>query len=786
MIKRPLLWILGAYFTGICYAWYKAPYPILFCSVVILFFIIYLLMFEIPNQRINKMDSFLWLLPFLIMLGFFSMHSQMARPEIDKVFDDEAECMLTGRITLCVEKSWGKALYVTHNRIYLSRENPYLCENVIVYCSDYQTFQVGNSIKVYGTLLKFSVAENPGQFNEQMYYRMENIDYKMKANKIIITDQSYSGFHAVLDRIKKKLMSVYKSILEDRESGALIAMLLGEKQLLDDEIKQLYQENGISHVLAISGLHVSLIGITIYKLLKKLKIGIIPATVLSILFIYSYGVLTNFSVSTNRAVVMMIIMMLAKIFGKTYDMLSSMALSAFLILLQNPMQLFQAGFLLSFGAVFGIAVLMPCFKLLFTENNKIMDGLFVSVSAQAITTPVVLFYFYQFPVYSLIINILILPFMSIEILAALIAGIIGTVSVPLGVFAIGSTNYILKFTEWICRIGSGLPGNLITTGKPEFARIFIYAVLTAFFIWSVRKYQKKFLLLIFAASVVVLLYPRHSGGMEITVLSVGQGDGLYIRTESGSNYFIDGGSSDVKNVGTYRIQPFLLSQGVDTLDYAIISHSDYDHTSGIRELIQSKTIAVNTLVLPMINKKDENYESLEALAKNSKVSIVYMSEGDIIKDGAIRMKCLHPAPHYEVSSVNAYSLVLSVSYHDFDMLLTGDLEKDGEDALVNKYSIDHKEADNTEKDSICLKDYDVLKVAHHGSKNSTYPDFLNITQPEYALISCGKNNRYGHPNKELLDRLHQIGSKVMITYDRGAITIKTDGKKLKMSTYRKE
>lgn len=783
MIKRPLLWVLGAYFTGICFAWYKAPYPVLFCSVVILLFLIYLFMFHIPNPLIQQIDSFLWFLPFLIMLGFFSMHSQMARPEIDKVFDDKAECMLTGKITMIVEKSWGKAFYVTHDRVYLSRESPYLCENVIVYSSDNQTFQVGNSIKVYGTLLKFSAAENPGQFNEQMYYQMENIDYKMKANKILITDQSYSRFHAVLDWMKKKLMSVYQGILGDKESGALIAMLLGEKQLLDDEIKQLYQENGIAHVLAISGLHVSLIGITIYMLLKKLKIGIIPATVFSILFIYSYGVLTNFSVSTNRAVVMIIIMMLAKIFGKTYDMLSSMALSAFLILLQNPMQLFQAGFLLSFGAVFGIAVLMPCFKLLFTRDNKIVDGLFISISAQAITTPMVLYYFYQFPVYCLIVNLLILPFMSIEILAALAAGIIGMVSMPLGIFAIGATNYILKFTEWICRVGSSLPGNLLTTGRPEMGRIIIYGTLIALFIWSVRKYQKKILLLIFAASIIVLLFPKHSGGMEITMLSVGQGDALYMRTESGTNYFIDGGSTDIKDVGKYRIQPFLLSKGVDKIDYAIISHSDFDHNSGIRELMLGTRIKIKALVLPKINKKDDNYKSLEALAKDNKVTIIYMSAGETIKDGSVRMECLHPSPGYEAPSVNAYSLVLSVSYHDFDMLFTGDLEKDGEAALVDQYSTCHEKTENIDRKHFNLKDYDVLKVAHHGSKNSTYPDFLTITQPEYALISCGKNNRYGHPNKELIERLKQVKSNIKISYQCGAVTIRTDGRKMRISDY---
>lgn len=788
MIKRPLLWVLGAYLLGLFLAWYKVPSLILGSIAIIASIFIYFFLYHFPNPFVNRNDKFLWSLPLLIVLGFFSMCSQMARPEFDNTFDEKVNCSLTGKITMIVEKSWGRAFYVTNDTIHLTRGKPYLCENVIVYCMDNQAYQIGNSINVLGTIQKFSPAANPGQFNEQMYYQMENIDYKMMAEVIQITDYNYSKFQAVLSRIKHKLMKVYKSILSEKESGALIAMLLGEKQLLDDEIKQLYQENGIAHILAISGLHVSLIGLTIYMLLKKLKIGIIPATILSIFFIYSYGVLTNFSVSTNRAVVMMIIMMLSKLFGKTYDMLSSMSLSAFIILLQNPMQFFQAGFLLSFGAVLGIAVLIPCLKIIFPSKNQIVEGLFISISAQIITTPVILYYFYQLPVYSLIINLLLLPFMSIEILSALVAGIIGAIYMPIGIFAIGGANYILKFTEWLCRIGSSLPGNLLTTGRPEMFRIFLYTILVTIFVWSVRRYQKKYLVLILAAAFVILLYPRQEHRMEITMLSVGQGDALFMKSETGTTYLFDGGSSDLKNVGVNRIQPFLLSKGVSRIHYAIVSHSDYDHISGLMELMQGSKIKIDQLVLPKIMEKDTSYLNLEKLAREKNIPVLYMSAGNLIKDGPVYMRCLHPSADYEASSTNAYSLVLSISYKEFDMLMTGDLQKDGEDALVQQFQATHKDSgdsaystDNSE--ASYLKDYDILKVAHHGSKYSTYSDLLRIIKPEYSLISCGKNNRYGHPNKELLERLNQIGSNIKITYQTGAIIIKTDGRQLKMREY---
>jgi len=777
VIKRPLVWVLGAYLAGMFLAFNKISLLYVLLLTLLSYLIIYHLMFQVKKTYINHHDNFLWCLPLLLILGFYTLGGQMTSPTIDLAFEEKAECELSGEITMIVEKQMGKALYVKDNTIYLSSKEPYLCENVIVNCSDSQYYLVGNHITVYGEILKFSEAANPGQFNEKMYYQIENIDYKVKAEEIRITDTGYSKFHAILNRIKQKLIKVYDTILSDKESGALIAMLLGEKYLLDEEIKQLYQENGISHILAISGLHISLIGLFVFKLFKKLKVPLIPATFLSILFIYSYGILTNSSVSTNRSVVMMVILLLSAIFGKTYDMLSATALSAFLILLKNPMQLFSAGFLLSFGAVLGIAVLIPCLQTLFPSKNPLLSSLYLSVSAQAITMPMVLYFFYQIPTYSVIINLLVLPCTSILVLTALLAGIAGVIFMPLGVFLIGGTNYILKFYEWVCRIGSNLPGNLITVGKPEGLRIFLYIILLLLFIWAVKHYKRKGFIILLPVAVIILFLPQKNVGLEITMLEVGQGEAIFMETETGATYLIDGGSNNINKVGTYRIQPFLLSSGVDRIDFAIITHSDSDHISGIKELLTGKRITIKQLVLPNTNLRDEAFIELEALAKEQGIKVSYIEAGDTIICGDIKITCLHPARDYMAQSNNAYSTVLSLSYGEFDMLLTGDLQQDGEELLMQMFQGEIHPVQPL------ITDYDVLKVAHHGSKYSTYEEFLQVVQPEFSLISCGKDNFYGHPHKELLERLQQIDSDVTITYESGAIFIKTDGNKMEISEF---
>jgi competence protein ComEC len=244
-----------------------------------------------------------------------------------------------------------------------------------------------------------------------------------------------------------------------------------------------------------------------------------------------------------------------------------------------------------------------------------------------------------------------------------------------------------------------------------------------------------------------------------------------METKKGTTFLIDGGSIDVSSVGTYRIQPFLLSKGVDKIDYAIVTHEDKDHISGLIEICKEGKVKIRNLVLPKIDKSRNAIDIIgEALAIEKNINIMYIKAGDYIREGRLNITCLHPREGYNYSTTNDYSTVLSVTYGEFDMLLTGDVELDGERAIINSLLNDKYVDEN-----LVNSGYEVLKVAHHGSKNSTSEEFISIIKPDLSLISCGKNNRYGHPHEELLDRLDEAGSQVIITYESGAITIRTDG-----------
>lgn len=718
MIKRPLIWILSFFLIGMYLAWRQLAFYAIILLMLLLFLMIYLTLYRIKVSIINSGDKFIWILPFLLLLGFLAMGEQLKKPALYEAFDQKIACEVSGRIDMIVKKPSGEAIYLENNHVTLPGEYSYRCEAIIVFCDDAMdsdnsfntsepvSYQVGNEITVQGTLQKFSKATNPGQFNEQLYYDIENIDFKLRAKSITVSDPSYSRFHSVLNQIKGKLIEVYNEILSEKESGALIAMLLGEKYLLGDKIKTLYQQNGISHILAISGLHISLIGMFVFTLLKHLKIPIFISTFLTIFILYCYGVLTGFSVSTNRAVVMMVIMLLATLLGKTYDMLSAMSLSALIILLQNPLQILSAGFLLSYGAILGIALILPCFRQLFEKKNVILESLYVSTSAQLATAPMIAYFYFQLPLYGIVVNLIILPFVTILTLTSILAGILGVIYLPLGIFFVGGANYILRFYEWICKIGSALPWNLITVGRPGMVQLILYVIILGIFLWIVKRYNKKISCLLPLLASLLLMLPQSNAGLRVVFLDVGQGDAIYMNYENRISILVDGGSSDVMNVGKYRLKPFLLSQGTDELTYVVMTHADGDHISGLNELMEEGQIRIKNLVLPKIREKDEGYLKMEALALQKGIQILYCKAEDKIMDKELKMFCLHPGEAVNPLDTNSYSAVFSVRYKEFDLLLTGDLGQEQEPSVLQSL-VDWRDTAKNKGDVPSLE-YDLL------------------------------------------------------------------------------
>lgn len=800
MIRRPLVWLLVTYVTGSLH--YRFPFLgiVVFAVILALFVFGYWLYYSR-----NFHDSFLFAIPFVFLMGYLLMWNQQLPGPIDIALQEgPLYTTCEGRVIDILQKEDSYQLLITdvsYSKSLLQPSSPPYDtkSSIYVYISDIPDLSIGNYIRISGKLSLFTSPTNPGQFNERLYYKLQNIDYRMIATELQVTDRKVDCIKEAFYSLRNRMKRVYGA-LDEKTASVLNAMLLGDTKNLDSKSKELYQAAGISHVISISGMHITLLGMAIFSLVLRF-FGRTWATVAAVVFIVFYGILTGFSVSTNRAVVMMVVFLGAKIVGRTYDLLSAVALSALFILVQEPMQIYNSGFLLSYGAILGIGVSYPCLMSLFPleEWRKRGETIRLSIASggvrschkawtlvkcksasllgfqfaiQIILLPLLLISYYRISTYACIMNLLVVPCMDYLILFGLPAGLLGCFHLALGRFFLASSYYILSFSDTLCGIVYHLPYHYLVIGQPDMLEIILYCCLVIVGLWLTNKRKKLGLFcLVCGMGILLLPFPKERQ-LVITALDVGQGDCLVMETPEDSVYMIDGGSSDVSQVGKYRILPFMYAKGIDQVDYVFVSHCDSDHVSGICDLMEAcekGEFTIKHLVVADTSKEDENYKALVEAAEKIGITVMKLKRGDRLKEGELKIECIHPTYEYNTESANDASLVLSLTYGEFDMLFSGDVEAEGEEFML---------------DAMENKKYEVLKVAHHGSKNSTSEEFLEKTKPGVALISCSKNNRYGHPHKEVLDRLDEVDSQVEITYENGAITIKTDGSSMVIDTYK--
>lgn len=495
------------------------------------------------------------------------------------------------------------------------------------------------------------------------------------------------------------------------------------------------------------------------------------AAAVTMVFLFVYGQFTGFQVATVRAVLMMCCSLFARYTGRTYDPLSALSLSGILSLVQEPLLLFQCGFLLSYAAVFGVLLFAPVMETVSVKSG-VLQSLLSSAAVTAVTLPVMLWFYYEICPYSIFANMLVLPFLSLLVGIGLAGCVLSFLSSAAGGFLLAAAHYILKFYEAVCRFVEGLPMSRIVTGRPTVCFMVLYYIILVVTVWVFLKWEKKqYMLAGLAALCAAGLLMRRDCRFLYTQLDVGQGDCACI-FYGDKTYLIDGGSSSEQEVGKYVIQKFLKYYGRDHVEQIFLTHSDADHTNGIEELAASQSkwgIRIGGIIMPEIQRKDERYLALLRTFQECNLSISSMKKGDRFTSGELSVTCLHPFPDYEWKNENDYSLTLDISYRNVRILTTGDLEESGENEIERVGG-----------------NYDILKVGHHGSKTSSTEAFLEWTSPKHALISAGKNNRYGHPAAVTLEKLRSRGVRIWSTMDQGAIFLKWDKGVKQLESYRKK
>lgn len=714
---------------------------------------------------------------------------------------------------------------------------------------------IGEYVEVCGKLKVFMPPTNPGEFDSRLYYSTMKISYRLTGAEVLRKGGDKDSYRETLFRIRMFFEEALDRVLDEQDAAIMKAMILGDKAYMDDEIKDIYKSSGIMHILAVSGLHISMIGMGLYELLKKLvfrmagmvdgiltkilgesKTGgmarrqlpvckILPA-LLSILFMYSYGVMCGMGTSSFRAIMMFTLRLLAPVLGRTYDILTALALSEILLVLDQPLYLYNSGFLFSFGAILGITALKPALeKLALPEDegkrmhfagdedrnritkkvlNHLKEGLISGISIMIMTLPVYMSFYYTYPLYSLFLNLLVIPVMTILMIVGLSAMVLGSLgrffawsslSLLPGFISGKAVHAILSLYRICCETQIRIPGNMLYLGHTDKWRVVVYYFLVTVFIILMNRiaksdekktaaefslnsgYVKRALGVLTIASMMIILIYRAPVEFRLTMIDVDQGDGILISTGN-EHILIDGGSTGKKNIGKYSIIPCIKYEGIGVLDAVIVSHEDSDHINGIMEIMDDMAkggVRIKNLILPdvALSSRGDNYRELEQRAKELGITTSYISSGECFYAGEAQFLCLNPALKMSTEGANAYSTVLYMNYHGYTALYTGDMEEEG---------LEQVKGILRENPQLC--DIDLLKVAHHGSRYTTDEEFLELTDPELALISCGRDNSYGHPHRELLERLEAVHAKVFRTDKSGAITVyvRKKGKALEVET----
>ncbi len=740
-----------------------------------------------------------------------------------------------GQVYRIENKNEIQVLYLKNNSIQYQKQL-FQESRMIIYADPDLQIDMGNKVRAEGKVSYFQNARNPGNFDQKRYYQIQDIHCRVWADTCWAVDQRVWKWRNRLADFREIWKASLISALGREEGAALSAMLLGEKAEMDQELKSLYQVNGIGHLYCISGLHLSFIGIGMYKLLRRITGSYPVGGIFGILFLMLYILMIGFTVSAVRALVMFLFRVGADMAGRHYDAPTAFSAAAVVVLLWRPLSLYDGGFWLSFGAVLAILAVVPVVQegismcvlhsngqkmkvktkaivqedislyascstnvlhsgsVQVPDNRKeetqsclrknrkgetqcspgqnredgflsgylmgvwghvwqvIIQGLTASAGINLVILPILLYYFFEFPLYSFILNLFVIPLMSVLLFLGMAGSLSALWFAPVSALLFWICSKILWIYKMSCEITLGLPGARLVIGKPDLWRIAVYygilflgLILLRYIIllvktqeehkvkdnqvdWRNRKKKQIAVFFLWAVGIMILTIRfGESGKLTTAVLDMGQGDGIFMKGPEGNTYLVDGGSSDVKKVGQYRLESFLKSQGVGKLDYVLISHGDSDHMNGVEELIERQDIGVKigTLVLPVIEVWDEALEELAGKARNHGIRVVVIEPGQSIREGEMAISCIQPGNmeiksedaesrqendvfgtgNPRLESGNEASMVLAVRYGKFDMLLTGDVEGEGEMQLT-------KQLEETYPD--CT--WEVLKVAHHGSK----------------------------------------------------------------------
>jgi len=874
-LSRPLFFLALFALLGELILTPEIPFSYRF---LFLFFLLFLSLFLFRKKK-NRLFFCSILCLTLFMLNFYSVNHRYRAERESIGYILPLQAVLRGKVMYVEEqeKKWKLLLSACIVDTALEKKNSSLkneekyqkrsdlhFQKLILYLPKESTGESsmplplpGQICSVKGHFLELSPATNEGEFSLSSYYKGEGISGVFQAKTIELVRGESSPFAKELFTLKQSLGNRIDALFPEETAGFLKSLFLGERSGITLSEKSLYQSAGISHILAISGLHLSLLGGFFYRLLRKIKLSSLLSSLITSFFLFSYFLFTGSSHSAFRALFMLFLRFAAIQLGKGKDLLSQLSFALLFLLWLNPLSLYSIGMQCSFFTLFvfflleerpGKAVrkkkekalskickkhalgfskhpslllkfpaylskLIPC--LLSTLPHR-LQGSFLFYLA---LLPLFSLTQFSFPLYAPLLNLLLLPLLPFFFLFGAVSIFFSYLPeqdfLLLRLLSFSSRfllNLLFQIFHLFMEKSLALPFSQILLGKMQaFSVLFYFLFLYLLFFFPKAKSLSLLLSLGFLLSLPLYL-SKPPKELEIAALDVGQGDGFVLR-KGRLVFTIDNGSTS-KNLFPEQIFfPYCKAKRIQHIDYALLTHCDRDHISGIQALLEKNpSISLSHLILPASALEDHRYDLLKRLAYNHGADISYWQKGDELvfseqgiclptkvnamaenstiaenstmaenhsttkkgwpytKDHQLYIRCFYPNDSSHIEEANAHSIGCLLTYGHFRMLFTGDMPKEAEEALLENC----REAEVSPV-------VDVLKLAHHGSKTSSCPSFLSETQAKFALFSYGKKNRYGHPHKNTVENCQKYRLFPLETAKLGEILIKTNGEQFEIT-----
>ncbi len=676
-------------------------------------------------------------------------------------------------------------------RIFIHDKSYNMSQKVRVRVEGKREIFTGERVILKGLLLIPPGRRNPGDFSYRDYLLRENIHNIIHVNSfddIKILDYVSGDFlsrYAAM--IRRKSVSIISELLPGTEGYLLAGMILGTRSSIGENIIKDFQATGTLHILAASGSNISILLVIIVFAGEMLKISHRRSAAVCIPVVIFYAFIAGGEPSIMRASVMSIIVLFGLIIEKEPDLLVSVFASAFLLLIMNPLDLYDTGFLLSFGSVLGIICFTPPLQkiLNFIPSRDIRNCLAVSLAAQLGVSPIVVYYFNELSLVAVFANLMIFMFVACSLVTGVFMLIVYSVFPFGGIILARISGVIVDYIIFIVTFLSKVPFASVNLPSPSLCFILFYYVFIYFIFSLVQNYrywrdyaEEKygFVLttgrIILIVSIIFLLfiwYPLvFPSPLKIVFLDVGQGDSIFIKLPDGKCFLVDGGkANEYYDAGKSVIIPFLKRQGIRQIDGIFLSHADNDHLGGLVEVV--KKVRVKAIYDGLdVDRKNRMYREFLYLALKKGINYYRLSEGNkLYFNEGVTFEVLNPSIPLISSEnhLNENSLVLRIYWKKISILLTGDIEKKGEERVMLNSS-----------------ESQILKVSHHGSNTGTSKEFLQKIKPDIAVISVGNKNPYGHPSGYVIERLNIFSGALYRTDYCGAVTVISNGNDYKVIT----